>query len=441
MNDNIEEIKKKATYCLHCKIKPCQKGCPLQNNIPNFIEKVKEEDYVGAQEVLSETTIFEPICGRICPHKSQCEGSCIRGIKGESVQIGELEAFLGDKILEENIDFNDVPTNNRRIAIIGSGPAGIACSYYLSTRGFCVDIYEKHSKLGGLLRYGIPEFRLPKKILDKWLEKCILNKNVKAITNKELGKDITLEKLKNNYEAIILAFGANISNKMNIPGEELDFVFGGNELLEYRKMPDFKNKKVAVIGGGNVAMDSVREIKRLGAKEVTIIYRRSEKEMPAERKEIEAAKEEGVNFLFQTNIIRIINGKTVGALSQRNTQENLPNYALNNNGCCQIECIKTELVERPGETRKSSVNIEGSNYLMDIDYVVMAVGSHPNIEVVDKLKLETTNWGYIKVDENYKTSDDKIYAVGDLIGTKQTVAWAARSGFECAKKIIECDKL
>lgn len=415
----VQEIKEKAAYCLHCKVKPCQKGCPLQNNIPDFIEKIKEEDYVGAQEVLSETTIFEPICGRICPHKSQCEGSCIRGIKGESVQIGELEAFLGDKILEENIDFNDVPTNNRRIAIIGSGPAGIACSYYLSTRGFSVDIYEKHSKLGGLLRYGIPEFRLPKKILDKWLEKCILNKNVKAITNKELGKDITLEELKNNYEAIILAFGANISNKMNIPGEELDFVFGGNELLEYRKMPDFKNKKVAVIGGGNVAMDSVREIKRLGAKEVTIIYRRSEKEMPAEIKEIEAAKEEGVNFLFQTNILNI--------------------SSQNNNS--QIECIKTELVERPGEIRKVPVNIEGSNYLMDIDYVVMAVGSHPNTEVVDKLKLETTNWGYIKVDENYKTSDDKIYAVGDLIGTKQTVAWAARSGFECAKKIIECDKL
>lgn len=419
MNDSIEEIKKKSEYCLHCKVKPCQKGCPLQNNIPDFIEKIKEEDYVGAQEVLSETTIFEPICGRICPHKSQCEGSCIRGIKGESVQIGELEAFLGDKILEENIDFNDVPTNNRRIAIIGSGPAGIACSYYLSTRGFCVDIYEKHSKLGGLLRYGIPEFRLPKKILDKWLEKCILNKNVKAITNKELGKDITLEELKNNYEAIILAFGANISNKMNIPGEEVDVVFGGNELLEYRKMPDFKNKKVAVIGGGNVAMDSVREIKRLGAKEVTIIYRRSEKEMPAERKEIEAAKEEGVNFLFQTNILNI--------------------SSQNNNS--QIECIKTELVQKEGETRKYPVNIEGSNYLMDIDYVVMAVGSHPNTEVVDKLKLETTNWGYIKVDENYKTSDDKIYAVGDLIGTKQTVAWAARSGFECAKKIIECDKL
>ena len=156
MKDIIEEIKEKAEYCLHCKTKPCQKGCPLQNNIPDFIEKVKEENYIGAQEVLSETTIFEPICGRICPHKSQCEGSCVRGIKGESVQIGELEAFLGDKMLKDNIEdtLNDIPTNNRKIAIIGSGPAGIACSYYLSKRGFEIDIYEKHSKLGGLLRYG-----------------------------------------------------------------------------------------------------------------------------------------------------------------------------------------------------------------------------------------------------------------------------------------------
>lgn len=433
MNDKIEEIKKKAEYCLHCKTKPCKSGCPLQNNIPDFIEKIKEEDYIGAQEILSETTIFEPICGRICPHKSQCEGNCVRGIKGESVQIGELEAFVGDKMLE-NIMHNDICDTqvNKKVAIIGSGPSGIACSYYLSTRGFEIDIYEKHSKLGGLLRYGIPEFRLPCEILDQWLEKYILNNNVTTITNTELGKDISLEELKEKYDAIILAFGANVSNKMNISGEELDFVFGGNELLEYRKMPDFENKKVAIIGGGNVAMDSARSIKRLNAKEVTIIYRRSEKEMPAERKEIEAAKEEGIHFLFQTNILKIMNNPDIGehcCMHPGQTEASAPTN--------QIECIKTELVQKEGETRKSPVNIEGSNYLMDIDYVIMAVGSHPNAKIVNKLELETTKWGYIKVDENYKTSDDKIYAVGDLIGTKQTVAWAARSGFECAKHITK----
>ena len=218
------------------------------------------------------------------------------------------------------------------------------------------------------------------------------------------------EQLKEKYEAIVLSFGANVSNKMNIPGEELDFVLGGNELLEYKKMPDFKDKKVAVIGGGNVAMDTSRTIKKMGAKDVYVIYRRAEEQMPSERKEIESAKNEGIEFIFQTNILKILKSN-------------------------QIECIKTELVEKQGETRKVPVNIEGSNYLMDIDYVVMAVGAKPNEKVIKKLNLETTKWGCIKVDENYKTSDSKIYAVGDLIGTKKTVAWAARSGFECAKII------
>ena len=197
--------------------------------------------------MLSETTIFEPLCGRICPHKSQCEGKCIRGIKGESVHIGELETFVGDYMLEHiELKIEEADENSKKIAIIGSGPSGLACSYYLSTRGFKVDIYEKHNKLGGLLRYGIPEFRLEKEILDKWLEKYILNKNVTAFTNMELGKDILLEDLKKEYDAVVLAFGANTSNKMNIEGEEKVFVLGGNELLEYGNMPDFTDKKVAV---------------------------------------------------------------------------------------------------------------------------------------------------------------------------------------------------
>ena len=406
----IEDIKQKAEYCLNCKTKPCRTGCPLQNNIPSFIKNIKEGNYKEAVNVLAETTIFEPICGRICTHKSQCEGSCVRGIKGESVQIGDLEASVGDFIIENKIKQNVESTNGKRIAVIGSGPSGLAVSNYLSVRGYLVTIYEKHSKLGGLLRYGIPEFRLPKTLLDSWLENYVLNENIEVKTNTELGKDITLEQLKEKYEAIVLSFGANVSNKMNIPGEELDFVLGGNELLEYKKMPDFKDKKVAVIGGGNVAMDTSRTIKKMGAKDVYVIYRRAEEQMPSERKEIESAKNEGIEFIFQTNILKILKSN-------------------------QIECIKTELVEKQGETRKVPVNIEPSNYLMDIDYVVMAVGAKPNEKVIKKLNLETTKWGCIKVDENYKTSDSKIYAVGDLIGTKQTVAWAARSGFECAKII------
>ena len=407
---NLEEIKKQAEYCLNCKNKPCQSGCPLNNDIPEFINYIKEEKYEEAFKVLSDTTIFESICGRICPQKSQCEGSCIRGIKGDSVHIGELEAFIGDYALE-NIDsqIEEGKDNCKKVAIIGSGPSGLATSHYLSSRGFKVDIYEKHSKLGGLLRYGIPEFRLEKEILDKWLNKYILNENVTAFTNVELGKDIFLGELKENYDSIVIAIGANISSRMNIPGEEKDFVLGGNELLEYKNMPDFKDKKVVVIGGGNVAMDTSRTIKRLGAKEVKVVYRRSEKQMPAESKEIEDAKQEGIDFLFQTNMIKVLENK--------------------------IECVKTELIKKEGETREYPVNIEDSNFLIDVDYVVLAVGARADKNLINKLGLETNKWGYIKIDENYKTSDEKVYAIGDVAGTKQTVAWAARSGFECAKQI------
>lgn len=415
MKYKLEEVKEQSEYCLNCKTKPCMSGCPLQNNIPDFIKCIKEENYEEAFKVLQDTTIFEPICGRICPQKSQCEGNCVRGIKGDSVHIGELEKFVGDYALENiELPIIEAKEDSKKIAIIGSGPSGLACSYYLSSRGFKVSIYEKHSKLGGLLRYGIPEFRLEKEILDNWLEKYILNKNVKVFTNVELEKDILLEDLKKDYDAVVLAFGANVSNKMNIEGEDKELVLGGNELLEYRNMPDFTGKKVAIIGGGNVAMDASRTIKKLGAKDVYIVYRRAGKQMPAERKEIEDAKKEGIEFLFQTNIIKVLDNK--------------------------IECIKTELIKKE-ETREYPVNIEGSNFFMDVDFVILAVGSSPNKSVIDKLGLETSKCGYIKVDENYKTSDEKIYAVGDLIGTKQTVAWAARSGFECAKSIIECDKL
>lgn len=409
---SIEEIKEQAEYCLNCKNKPCQTGCPLQNDIPSFIKCVKEENFEEAFKILSQTTIFEPICGRICPHKSQCEGSCIRGIKSESVNIGELETAVGDYMLEHiNLQVEDANNQSKRVAIIGSGPSGLACSYYLSTRGLKVDIYEKHNKLGGLLRYGIPEFRLKKEILDKWLEKYILNSNVTAFTNMELGKDISLEELQKNYDAVVLAFGANVSNKMNIEGEEKEFVLGGNELLEYGNMPNFTNKKVAVIGGGNVAMDASRTIKRLGTKNVTIVYRRAEKQMPAEQKEIEEAKKEGIEFLFKTNMVKVLDKK--------------------------IECVKTELIKKEGETREYPVNIEGSNFTIDVDFVVLALGSSPNKKLINSLKLETNKWGNILVDENFRTSTQKIYAIGDLAGNKQTVAWAARSGFECAKSIIK----
>lgn len=413
---NIEEIKKQAQYCLNCKAKPCMSGCPLSNDIPEFISCIKEEKYEDAFKVLSDTTIFESICGRICPQKSQCEGSCIRGRKSDSVHIGELETFIGDYALENiNTKIKEAEDDCKKVAIIGSGPSGLAASYYLSKRGYKVDIYEKHSKLGGLLRHGIPEFRLEKEILDKWLKKYILNENVTVVTNLELGKDILIEELKKKYDAIILAIGSNVSCKMNIPGEDKKIVLSGNELLEYRNMPDFKNKSVVVIGGGNVAMDTSRTIKRLGAKEVKVIYRRSEKQMPAERKEVEDAKKEGIEFLFLTNMIEVFDEK--------------------------IECVKTELIKKEGETREYPINIEGSNFFIDTDFVVLAVGSTTDKKIIDELGLEINKWGNIKVDKNYKTSDEKIYAIGDVAGVKQTVAWAARSGFYCAKGIANFDKI
>ncbi len=416
MKYSKEEISNKANHCLGCKVKMCQKGCPLGNDITQFIAYVKEEKYEEAYHVLCDTTVLSPICGRICPHKSQCEGSCVRGIKGESVSIGNLEAYLGDLAIENGYEIPKFTEEkkNKKIAIVGGGPAGLTASAHLARYGYDVTIYEKYSKLGGILRHGIPEFRLEKEVLDKQIEK-ILDLGIKVKYGQTLGKDYLLEDLEKGYDAVFLGFGANISSKMGIPGEELNGVYGGNELLEHNTHPDYTGKKVAVIGGGNVAMDTSRTIKRLGAKEVTVIYRRAEKQMPAERKEIEDAKAEGIKFLFQTNLVKIIGQEKVE----------------------DIECIKTELVKKEGETREVPVDIVGSNYEIPMDYVVMAVGSKTEEALVKSLGVELTSRGNIKVDENYMTSRVKVFAGGDLSGTKATVAWASRSGREAANAIMK----
>ena len=269
---------------------------------------------------------------------------------------------------------------------------------------------------GGILEYGIPEFRLPRDILEKTINKITSIPGIKVETNKELGKDFNLQELSNNYDAVFLAIGSNISSKMNIEGEELEGVYGANELLENKDFPDFKDKKVAVIGGGNVAMDAARTIKRLGAKETYIIYRRAEEQMPAEKKEIEEAKEEKIEFLFQNNIVKII---------PKDSQKRVE----------KIECIKTELIQKEEGKRPNPVDIEGSNYLLDMDYVIMAIGSKTEENILKEQGIELNEKGYIKVDENYKTNIENVYAGGDVIGAKATVAWAARIGRNVAEII------
>ena len=413
MNENIQKY---AEYCLNCKVKPCSnKGCPLNNDIPTFIKLVKENNIEDAYFTLLQTTILGSICGRICPHYKQCMGSCVRGIKGESVQIGTIEAFISDYGLENNLIENIHKTDElkgKTIAIIGGGPAGLTASYFLAKAGASVTIYEKHNKLGGILAHGIPEFRLNPNILEKTIN-SIINLGINVKYNQEIGKDIKVEEISKKYDATILAVGANRACKMNIQGENLNGVYGGNELLENNNYPDFKDKIVSIIGGGNVAMDASRTIQKLGAKKVYVIYRRAEEQMPAEAKEIEAAKEEGIEFLFQNNIVKI----------------------LGENQVEEIECIKTKLVQKEGETRLSPVNIEGSNYKMPMDYVIMCVGSKPEEKVVKE--FEKNKWGYVNINEELKTSISNVYAIGDIAGNKATVAWAAKSGRDVAYKIIE----
>ena len=424
----IDEIKEKANYCLNCKVKPCSlKGCPLGNNIPEFIKKIKEENYFEAYKILSETTVLQGVCGRICPHKKQCQGSCVRGIKGEPVSIGDLEAFTFDKVIteqghsllecyrneiDENKEINS-KISNKRVAIIGGGPAGLTCSAFLAKSGVKVTIFEKYDYLGGLLVHGIPEFRLPKKIVRQTVDN-ILELGIEVKYNQELGKNLKLEDLEKEFDAIFLSIGANVSSKMGIEGEDLEGVYGGNELLEYNLHPDYKDKKVVVVGGGNVAMDCARAINKRGAKEVKVVYRRAREQMPAEDKEVEDAINEGIEFLFQNNVVKIIGEKKVE----------------------KVELIKTDLVQKEGETRLVPVNIENSNYIEDVDYVVMALGSKPE-GFVSNLGLELNKWGNISINENYQTSNPKVFSGGDLAGIKGTVAWAAQSGREAANKIVQ----
>lgn len=403
------EIKKLADFCVSCVTKPCQLGCPLNNDITSFIKNVKNDNYEEAFKILSNTTVMPAICGKICPHEKQCQGSCVKRVSYEAVKIGDIESFIGDLAIENDWKFLKKDKKNKKILVVGSGPAGLTCAAFLAKEGYQVTMYEKHDYLGGLLYHGIPAFRLSKDLVKKAIDK-ILDLGIEVHTNMTLGKDFSLDEIKDKYDAIFLGIGANISKMMGIPGEDLIGVYGGNELLEKAIHPNYTNKKVFVIGGGNVAMDVARTVKRLGAKEVTILYRRDEEDMPAEKVEIKETVLDDVKFLYKTKLIRI--------LGQDKVQK--------------IECINTKLNDE-----EKYVDIDDSNFILDADYVMMAIGSKADDDVLDSLGLERKENGYLSTNDNDQTSDEKIFAAGDLTGTKSTVAWACRKGRDAAYSIME----
>ena len=403
------EVKIAASKCETCVTKPCQIGCPLNIDIPEFIENVKNNNYGEAFKVLCKSTVLPSVCGKICPVDKQCQGSCAKKVSYDPVEIGKIESYVGDLAVENGWKLPRKGKKKERIAVIGSGPSGLTCAGFLAENGYQVTIYEKHEYLGGLLYHGIPKFRLNKELVSKVI-KQILDLGIEVKTNVSLGKDISLKELEKEYDAVFLGLGANVSKMMGISGEELNGVYGANELLENLVRVDYTSKRVVVIGGGGVSIDMARTAIKEGASEVGIIYRRSRSEMSVEMNDIRAAKKEGIKFLFQTNVIKVIGEDKVTG----------------------IECVKTTL-----DKEKKAINVEGSNFVIDTDVVIMAVGSRADSELLESLKLDVKENGYLMVNSNNQTSNPKIFAAGDLTGAKSTVAWACRNGRDTAYSIMK----
>lgn len=402
------EVEIAARKCMNCVTKPCQIGCPLNIDIPEFIKNFLNGNYEDAFKVLCKSTVLPSVCGRICPVDKQCQGSCAKKVSYDPVEIGKIESYIGDLALKNEWSLPKKTKKNGKVAVIGSGPSGLTCAAFLAENGYQVTIYEKHDYLGGLLYHGIPKFRLDRELVQKMI-KQILDLGINVKTNVSLGKDISLEELEKEYDAVFLGLGANLSKMMGLKGETLRGVYGANELLENLVHPDYTGRNVVVIGGGGVSIDMARTAIRMGAKEVGVIYRRSRNEMSAEMDDIKQAKKEKIKFLFQTNVIGI------------NGEEEVKS----------IECVKTSL-----DKDKKAINVEGSNFTIDTDYVIMAVGSRADSELLEKLKLDVKENGYLMVNTNNQTSNPKIFAAGDLTGAKSTVAWACRNGRDTAYSIM-----
>lgn len=428
-----------AARCLNCKNMPCVSGCPVNVRIPEFITKIKEGDFEAAYQIIYSTSSLPAVCGRVCPQETQCESKCTRGIKGEPVGIGRLERFVSDW---HNDHIAQVPTvpefNGHKVAVVGSGPSGLTCAGDLAKKGYKVTIFEALHVAGGVIVYGIPEFRLPKKIVQKEVDH-LSAMGVDVETNMVIGKTLTIQELfDKGYEAIFVGSGAGLPNFMNIPGECFKGVYSANEYLtrsnlmkSYRDdpvTPIMKGGKVAVVGGGNVAMDSARTALRLGAEKVYIVYRRSEAELPARREEVEHAKEEGVEFKLLNNPIEILG------------YHNPDDRRDPKNGCVTgIKCIKMELGEPDEKGRRRPIPIEGSEFTLDVDTVVMAIGTSPNPLIKNTTAgLNVNNHGGIIINEETgETSKSGVFAGGDAVTGAATVISAMGAGKLAAKSIDE----
>lgn len=428
-----------ALRCLSCKNMPCVSGCPVNIHIPEFIAKIKEGDFEGAYEVISRTSSLPAVCGRVCPQETQCESKCVRGIKGEPVGIGRLERFVADW---HNAHSDAVPKcapdNGHRVAVVGSGPSGLTCAGDLAKKGYKVTVFEALHTAGGVLVYGIPEFRLPKSIVSKEVEN-LSSMGVDIETNMVVGKTLTIDEIFDmGYEAVFIGSGAGLPNFMGIPGEELKGVYSANEFLTRSNLmkaykddpvtPIMKGGKVAVVGGGNVAMDAARTALRLGAEKVYIVYRRSLDELPARKEEVEHAMEEGIEFKLLNNPVEI--------LGYNNPDDRRD---PKNGFVTGMKCIKMELGEPDERGRRRPIPIEGSEFVLDVDTVVISIGTSPNPLIKSTTKgLDVNKRGGIIVEEaTGATTKEGVYAGGDAVTGAATVISAMGAGKLAAKSIDE----
>ena len=427
-----------AMRCLGCKNMPCVSGCPVNIHIPEFIAKIKECDFEAAYRIISETSALPAVCGRVCPQETQCESKCVRGIKGEPVGIGRLERFVADwHNAHSDTPPAVAPKNGHKVAVVGSGPSGLTCAGDLAKAGYSVTVFEALHTAGGVLVYGIPEFRLPKAIVKKEVDN-LKAMGVEVMTNVIIGKTLTVDELfEDGYEAVFIGSGAGLPNFMGIPGEAYKGVYSANEFLTranlmkaYKDNPDtpiMKGGKVAVVGGGNVAMDAARTALRLGAEKVYIVYRRSMDELPARHEEVEHAAEEGIEFRLLCNPIEIL------------CYENLEDKRDPGNGFVTgMKCIRMELGEPDERGRRRPVEVPNSEFILDVDTVIISIGTSPNPLIKSTTKgLEVNSRGGIIVEENGATTKEGVYAGGDAVTGAATVISAMGAGKNAAKAIME----